>query len=257
MTSRVIKTSQYKNIPDAPSFYGFGGHPEKAADEKTKESVLDAAYVSAKQIVDAANEYSLKKIKETREKLLDESLKIRKQSYEEGFSEGMSEGKKAGMDAGYLSGYEEGLKACKEDNKKVAEELFRMLNIIEKSKSCILQKHEENIDRLALAIAEKVIKKELSLDKKTMLGMIKSATDSYRNQAWVHINVSENTANAFLQADKEIISSLAAVSQNVKIVVNPDLSDTDCLVELPDHIIDAGADTQLNKIKSAFDTVLY
>jgi flagellar assembly protein FliH len=83
--------------------------------------------------------------------------------------------------------------------------------------------------------------------------IIQNAVDSYRNQAWVRIYVSGDTANLLTKADASIAQELKTVSDHVKVVVTTGISDESCVIEMPDQVIDAGVDTQLKKIKSALE----
>ncbi len=256
--SSVIKLSQYKEVSVAPERRAItvaAASTDSAARDESV-AVVDEAMEKAKKIMESANEYSLRRIKETKDQLDAESKKIKQQSYDEGFARGMAEGKKAGTDAGYKDGYEKGLSDASEESRRLLGELSRMIQTVETDKAQILQTFENDLLRLSLSIAEKVIKKELSLDRKIMALMIKSAMDSYRDQSWVRITVPPDTAEELLKADNNIIEALASVSENVKVIPNPAMEDTECLIELPEQIVDPGVDTQLENIRSAIDAAL-
>ena len=52
-----------------------------------------------------------------------------------------------------------------------------------------------------------------------------------------------------IQADAEVLSHLARLSDNVKFVVMEQASGGSCIIEMPDEIIDASASTQLKNIR--------
>ena len=224
-------------------------------DEKSKE-ILDRAFQKAKQIVDSAQNYSSHQIQELNERMLRETEEAKKQGYTAGYAAGSREGQKSGFEAGMRSGTEEGLRKAADVNRKTIEELAEMIQTVEKEKEKVLQRFSDNLQDLAVAIAKAILKKELEIDGKAMSNIILSATDSYRNQAWLRIYVSDQTANILTKADNDIVEQLKNVSENVKVVAAQGMGDGGCIMEMPDQVIDAGIDTQLRKIRNAIDTAV-
>jgi flagellar assembly protein FliH len=273
--SSVIKSTQYDGIhnvillpTDSPELRAQKKRAaeEKSAEKSTEKNTLDQtineaqeqsklilsnAFNKAKQIMEAAQTYSQSQIKEASERMNLECVQMKRQSHDEGYALGMLEGRNAGKTAGYREGYEEGLqKAASEDQQK-ADELSLMLETVEKKKAQILEKFSGELEELAIIIVKKIIKKELSMDEDVMRSIIVNAIDSYRNQDWVRICVSKDTADILLKADNSIIDALKNVSDSVKVVVSPDMSNTDCIIDMPEQLIDAGIDTQLENIQKA------
>ena len=247
---KVIKRNEYYNEASVTDRSDF------ARNDRTQEqaqAALNKAFEKAKQIVFDAQKSRADLIKQTKEQMDEEFIKMKQQAHDEGFAFGSAEGKKSGLDLGYKEGYQDGLKNAAAENKQVLQELSQMLEEIELKKDQILKDFAEDIKILALNIAKKIIKREITLDDQTMLNIIKSATESYRNQSWVKIYVSKTRSATLLQADNNIIDALAAVSGNVKVITKPNMSDFDAVIEMPDQIIDAGVDVQVKNIESAID----
>jgi flagellar assembly protein FliH len=248
----VIKASEYVAIKNGQAF------PANSRDLRTAQGVqdeqqiiVDKAHQEAQQLIEAAQTYSMNKVKESAQRMNEEAAQVWARSHEEGYEKGLSEGQKTGTELGYKNGYEQGLAKAEEQNKATLAELTTMLEIAEKMKTEILQKFEDDIGQLAVAIAEKIIKKELSIDAKAMQEIILNAMDCYTNQGWIKIFVSKETKSQLLNADNSIIEALREVSENVKIEVSPDMKSGDCKIELPDRMVDAGVDTQMTRIKQA------
>lgn len=217
------------------------------------QEVLHEAFAKAKNIVEAAKKYGMEQVQETRKRMNEEYSKMKKQGHDEGFAIGLAEGQKLGTDSGYREGYSDGLKHAAEENRRVLNELSVMMERVEKEKEQILQNYEDDIKILALSIAQKIIKQEINSNDQVMAGIIKNAIDSYRNQAWVRIYVSKSQSDTLLKADNNIIKTLAEISDNVKIIPDPDMSDFDCIIEMPNQIIDLGVDVQVKNIENAID----
>ena len=234
-----------QNVPNAT--------PENIHDQQRQ--IVSEAFQKAQQIMEAAQNYSMNRVKESTEQMNLEAAQLLVQSREEGYGRGFMEGKREGSELGYREGYEagcqSGLKKAEEENQAAASELSQMMETVETMKSEILQKFEADIQKLAVAIAEKVIKRELSMNEKAMQSIITNAVDSYRNQEWVRIQVSKNTKTLLQGVDKSIVQALCDVSDNIKIEVSSNLNDGDCIIEMPDQMIDAGMNTQMDTIKHA------
>jgi flagellar assembly protein FliH len=265
----IIKASQYNEMKSKNTLTEESDSPQLSSADLTKNQVRDRhqeivneAFKKAKDIVDAAQNYSMNQLKESTMRMNEECAQMRVRSYEDGYSQGLAEGKAEGNDLGYRAGYEEGLKITEEENEKLKSvmkqanedklnELSQMLNAVECKKTEILNQFEADIQNLAITIAQKVIKKELSTDEKAMQAIILDVMESYRNQEWVKISVSPNTVEQLTKADSNIVQVLKEFSNNVKIVPSPEMKEGDCQIDLPDRLIDAGTDTQMDRIKAA------
>ena len=245
--SSVIKSYQYGRV-SAPE---AGARPGAGEGQGTRSA--DGAFLMARQIVAAAQEYRIRVGRETAEESRREYEQARRRGYREGFAQGVSEGKKSGAEEGKKSGYEEGVEKAEAENRKTMGELSRMVEAVEKDKTDILRKFEDGIEELAFAMARAVLKRELSLDEDALRSIILSAADSYRNQAWVRIYVPEQPANILLKADNNIAEALKDVSENVKVIAVSNMESGGCVLEMPDQVIEAGVDYQLRKIRGAIE----
>lgn len=222
-------------------------------DAAQRKALMDRAFEKAKQIVDSAQAFSVKTKREIEEKSREEYEDARKRGYNDGFAKGMAEGKKAGVEAGMREGEAEGRKQAEAENRAKLDELARMIETVEKMKSGILHKSEENLKDLAFTMAKTILKQELSLDGSALRSIIVAATDAYRNQTWLRIYVSEKNAGILVKTDKGIAEALRNVSENVKVVPTSGMGEGDCILEMPDQVIDAGVDSQLRKMKAAIE----
>lgn len=230
--------------------------PPASAPDNQGRQALEEALQKSKQIINSAQSYAAEQIQEARRKISEETSNARKRGYTEGHAQGLEQGKKDGYAAGNRAGYEEGQKQAVAENRKYIQELGLMIETVEKSKTKVLKEFETDLDNLAVAIADAIIKKELEIDDKAMRTIILNAMDAYRNQGWVRIYVSPNTANVLLKADNNIVEALKEVSDNVKVIAANGMNDGGCVLEMPDQVIDAGVDSQLRKIKTAIEDAM-
>ncbi len=230
--------------------------PASMQAQEEARRLMERAFLKAKQIVDSAQEYAAEKMQETREAIAADSAESKKRGYTDGYAQGSEKGKKEGGEAGYRAGFEAGRKQAEADNRKSLDELGMMIESVEKSKTKILDEFENDLIDLSTTMAKAILKRELHSDDKTLRSIILSAMEEYRNQEWIRIYVPEETASILLKADSSIADDLKEISSSVKVVVSPGMQDGSCIVETPDQVIDAGVDSQLNKIREAISEAM-
>lgn len=222
--------------------------------EQRYQAVIREAFRKAKQIVDSAQNYRAEQLAEAERKIAAEAAEEKRRGYSEGYAEGREKGKKDGLAEGVRQGQDEGRKQAAAENRRTVAELGRMIEEVEKAKTQILQNFEGDLQELAVTMARSILKKELEIDQKAMRSIIVGAMDTYRNQEWVRIYVSDHTASVLLKADGGIVKALKEISDNVKVVSSKGMDDGACIIELPDQVIDAGIGTQLKRMKDAIET---
>ena len=225
-------------------------------EEEQVRQMLERAFLKAKQIVDSAQAYSAQKVQEARDTIAGESAEAKRRGYSDGYAQGTETGRKEGSEAGHRAGLEEGKKQAEAENRKSLDELSLMIEAVEKSKTQILRKFENDLLDLATAMAQAILKQEIRTDDKAVRNIILSAMEEYRNQEWVRIYVPEKTASVLLKADNSIVDALKDISDSVKVIASPGMADGACILETPDQVIDAGIDSQLTKIRRAISEAM-
>lgn len=277
----VIKGSQYTLVaappqpPPSPREPGReGGETDRKAEpagvsfrqeefdralEEIKDRVRREALEKAGDIMAAADaqckvqlDEAARQIEEEKARVQEESARLREESArlrEESRSRGFEEGKKEGTEQGRHEGFDEGMRRAEESERGLLEEMKRVLSDMEAQKTQILHDFEQDIQELALSIAQKVIKMEVNLQGDVMQSIILEAIKEYRDQEWVNISVSPRMADFLTAGDVAFLSTLREVSPNVRIVASPERKDGDCLIDMPGEVLDVGVDTQMENIR--------
>lgn len=178
-----------------------------------------------------------------------EVAEIKKRGYEDGYNAGNEIGKNKGFDEGYQRGLNTIREELFKDNEIRLNEINSMLEIIENQKQVIISKYENEITKLSLDIAEKIMKQKIELKDGSLARIVESVIQEYKNVEWVKIYISGKDEVKMIEADKLLIEELRKISNDIKIEVKKDLTQGSCIIETPDSIIDAGIDTQLNNLK--------
>lgn len=138
----------------------------------------------------------------------------------------------------WQAGYEAGL----------AEFTTRLLDL-QRRRETLLNQAEEEVLRLALRIAEKIVGRELEVQETTLLDIVRAAMRNLRQASTVTICV--NPADVpRLERHREALETLRR-GQYVNIVPDTRVSVGGCILESESGIVDAQLDTQLRVIEQA------
>lgn len=236
----------------------FRDEAEEASRNYLEDSVRQSANIfdAAQKRTDAmrqeAEEYSENLRKSAREY----SEKLHAETEEEARAI-REEARKSGHREGYDAGYEEGLKKALEEHEtemaritgEFQAEVKSVIESVTQEKSRTLDKYIDDLKKLTLTIAEKVIQTSLKSSGEVMKRMIVSAAGKLKKTQWVKIYVSQTDASLMLQGDVGLLNELSHISGNIKIITMDHAEDGSCIIELPEEIIDVGVNTQLENIK--------
>ncbi len=160
---------------------------------------------------------------------------------------------KGALEEGRKAGYEEGQKESALEREQALsefrQEMSELIKSVEREKTVILEKYQDDLKNIALAVAEKVIHTSLKSSETVIHRMIIAATDKLKKTEWAKIYISKAETELAMSADTEFLNALSHLSDHVKIVSMDNEEEGVCIIELPDEIIDASVSTQLENIK--------
>ena len=148
-------------------------------------------------------------------------------------------------------GFQKGIEMAEAELANIKNSLCEISNIRQK----VYGEISEDILDIAVAVAEKIIKKEVETDKSVIISMIKAALgDCAKHETNITIKVSEENFENVKNSIPEIASSL---SGNVKINVVPmnDLDENGVIIETGNGLMDISCETQLEVIREMFKTI--
>ncbi|MDD3569812.1 MAG: FliH/SctL family protein [Lachnospiraceae bacterium] len=183
----------------------------------------------------AETEQMLKNAKEKAER-------IKKQAYDEGFEQGRGEG--------FEKAHNEHEQELKEETAEFLITFRDIIQAYEHEKNLLIDQNIDKLKDISVAVAEKVIQVGLKSSGEIIKKMIVSATEKLKHKEWVKIYISKADASMFVEANTDIAKALVHLSDNLKIVAMENGAPGTCIIELPDQIIDASANTQLENIRS-------
>jgi flagellar assembly protein FliH len=172
----------------------------------------------------------------------EEAEEIKKQAYIDGFEQGQSEG--------FEKAHDEHKQELKDETAMLLITFRDIIQALEQEKNNLIDQNIDTLKDISVSVAEKVIQVGLKSSGEIIKKMIVSATEKLKRKEWVKIYISKADASMFVEANTDLAKALVHLSDNLKIVAMENGAPGTCIIELPDQIIDASANTQLENIRS-------
>ena len=207
-----------------------GFQPAEEDEYSPVAEIIEKASNRAQEIVNQAREEAEKILADARET-----------GYQEGYEAGLQEGRAAA--------YEEHKTELDLHMKEFRETIKSTIESVTEEKNKILETYIDDLKRVTLTIAEKVIQTSLKSSGEIIKRMIVAAAGKLKKTQWVKIYVSQKDAGMMIQGDVGLLNELSHISGNIKIISMDHSEEGTCIIELPEEIIDVSVNTQIENIK--------
>lgn len=177
---------------------------------------------------------------------------IKKQAYREGYQEGHGDGDKQGRQEGMTEGVALGWRSGLERARDTIQTAQEVLKVAEQVKAQALASVEHDVLELALAVSEKVARRELQLDYEYITSFVSDVLRSAPDNAQVTVRIP--AAKDGYEAD-HVAAILQDLAANLRVVTDENLEMGDCIVESGAGVFDGRICTRLAAIRSAFGVV--
>jgi len=222
--------------PDAEMF-----PPEEGADAEGE--IVSAASGEAIGIIAAAREKAAAVVAAANE----DAARLRQEAYDEGYDKGFAEGQGRGEAAG--------LEQARGAMAEAAEKAAQIMALARQEADESFRAAERQVVELALAVASKVLAREVAENPTVILPIVKVALEKVQEQEQITIRVNPECYELVLAARSELQTGLARAG-SVAVVADGALKGGDCIVETPYGTVDARIDTQLELVKAALKELL-
>lgn len=152
---------------------------------------------------------------------------------------------------GWAAGYREATESVKKESVQQLGELGKIVDSIKGKQVKMLSRYENDLAELAVEIARRIIKREVSTDKKILADMVREVVEDNRRENWVRVTVSEQTEPLEITVDDEVLELITELGPNVTAAISRDVKEGLCLVETPGGSINVALDTQLKNLRKA------
>ena len=158
---------------------------------------------------------------------------------------------------GYRQGYADGMKkaqvesaaAMEDQRREEQQEVRAFLEKATQAREDLLEKTQDELCDLSIAVAEKIIHISLKSSREVIARMIQMATERLKRREWVRIYVGGCDDKELAQITPELTASLAGLSDHIKLIPLADDESGTCIIEMPDEIIDASVSTQIHNLR--------
>lgn len=225
---------------------------ELSSQQEVQESqAVEEAIDEAEELLKAARLEAQREAKE----ILDDVRRRAEQEFETA--------REAGYRAGYENGFQEGKNRasgeCHMEFEKRLEEfrqdMEQAIQSVETAKERCLRNYLDELKECAIAIGEKVIQISLRSSGEVIKQMIISATEKLKKTAWVKIYIDKCDYDMMMEADADIVDELSHLSDNIKFIVMDKEDNGNCIIEMPEEIVDVSVNTQMENIRDILGNV--
>lgn len=244
--------NEFKDIEDTFEPIGGGVRQTKTLPVEETEYFLEEEFINevkakAKGISDKIIKKAKKTAQEDANRIFEET---RKEAYEEGNQKGYSEG----YTKGYVEAYEKGLKSINQDFDGILCEITEGVKALEEYKDDLQKSQLKHMKDLVMSIAEKVTCINFESRSDVIQNMIVQALDKSKSSQWIKIHISGFDSERFFEIQDDLIESIKHISEFIRVEVMEGAQSGTCIIEMPDKIIDASINTQLENIRNISDS---
>jgi flagellar assembly protein FliH len=151
----------------------------------------------------------------------------------------------------YREGFELGLKEGREkaenESKEILQRLESLIKSLQRIREEIYKKAEEEILELSVAIAKKILRRELELNRSSILQLVREAIRRLTEEDTIKIYLSFEDFELVKRHREELLRELGE-SKNLIISPSQEVSPGGCFVETEFAQVDARLETQLETI---------
>ena len=170
---------------------------------------------------------------------------------ERAYQKGLAEGKAQGLNDGEHTGFEQGTKKIEPLISSIKKALIQLNAIREET----YQQIEKQVVELALAIARKVICREISTDKETVVCVAREALAKVDDPGKINIKMNPSDLQ-FINETQYQLSNLIADVNNVTFEAEESVQSGGCVIETDLGEIDARIEKQLQAVEESFRSAM-
>lgn len=158
-------------------------------------------------------------------------------------------------EGGYKEGFETGYNEGKKEAQSAIDEASEIRRFLEVRKEGLFKETEEQVLKLVLNIAKKVIGEEVSQNRETLLSIVQQALQKCAFKKKLVLKVSHEDSDFIIKNKDRICMTVEGIS-DIDIVPDLSLSEGSCIIETPSGEIDSSIDVQIKEIEKIFTYLL-
>lgn len=159
---------------------------------------------------------------------------------------------KEAKEAGWKAGYEEARQEVETEMGEALNTAHALAKATVEAKDQFLEENQAEVGRLAIAIAEKIIGKELTINPKTIADIVANTITAAKIQGACCIRINPQD-HEILGPMWDAIPSMQQPSDSWELIPDKRIKRGGCLIEIDGGTVDARLETQLTQISQAFE----
>ena len=148
--------------------------------------------------------------------------------------QGYREGQETGRQDGTREAYDEQRRLLDAEIQELQNNISEVIQSVSVEKEKLLEQYVDDLKRISLTVAEKVIQTSLQSSGDIVKRMILAATDKITKKQWAKIYITKCDTAVSMDVDTEFLDKLSKLSENIKIVTMDNGEEGTCIIELPD-----------------------
>jgi len=153
---------------------------------------------------------------------------------------------------GFVRGERAGIESGNEKIESVVNCIKQGLAELKKIKQDIYLETEQEIVNLAMAIARKIVCNEISINKDTVVNVVKGAVEKVEGDEKVKVKLSSKDFEFIKNEKPEIIDKITNI-ENAGFIMDESVCDGGCIIETESGDIDSRIEKQFQAIEEAFE----
>ncbi len=245
---RVIppaNTEQPPGYPDETDMSpGHSAHDLGQVRDQASE-ILRETEQMVKELIQTARQEAEKIIKNARDeahRIVTEGRESLKQIEEEAFRQG------------WQDGYEEGKREAEDEYDAKLKEAAGLVEKAHEERRRIVAGSEDEVVQLAVAVARKIIGREMAANPDIIVDIVKRAIQKTTDREELTVRVNPDNLESALNAQDEITRSVKGI-RKMKFLADPTVAPGGCVVETSNGTVDARVERQLSEIEQALTEV--
>lgn len=212
---------------------------------------LEAIRSEAEAIIAKAEETAAKCLAEAESK----AEELARQAYEESHSKGYQDGFEQGQQEGFAQGNQTALAEMQQTMQLTLEKAQNIIKTAEQEARQMILDAEREIVAIALAVAGRVLAREIEENPTTILPIVKEALDKVRDQEQINIRVSPDDYEMVLMAKRDL-QVMVGRENSLSVVADHVVPKGGCVIETSLGTVDAKLDTKLELVHKAIQDVM-
>ena len=211
------KPDEAQDIRPYDFFAGFQIERTVSAEEPEEEEEEDGgAEEEAKEeqfATERANEIISEAEKKAEQILADargQADILRQKAFRDGYEEGCQNGTR--------DAYEEQRKLLDQEIRQLQTNAADVIESVSIEKAKLLEQYVDDLKRISLAVAEKIIQTSLQSSGDIVKRMILAATDKITKKQWAKIYITKCDTGISMDVDTEFLDAMSKLSENIKII---------------------------------------